>query len=91
MPATKKISHYFSDCIGCGACASICPQCFKMNQDTYKAELIEGQLQSAVETGSRAGQARTTKDVVAAEMADDLAEMLVNTCPAQIIEIISQE
>ena len=27
-------------CIGCGACASLCPQGFKMNEENGKAEAI---------------------------------------------------
>ena len=27
-------------CIGCGACESLCPQCFKINESTGKAEVI---------------------------------------------------
>ena len=27
-------------CIGCGACEQICPQSFKLNQETGKAEVV---------------------------------------------------
>ncbi len=29
-------------CIGCGRCTEICPKIFKLNTDTMKAEVIEG-------------------------------------------------
>jgi ferredoxin len=38
--AKIKIEHDRSNCIGCGACASICPSRWYMNKDT-KADLID--------------------------------------------------
>jgi ferredoxin len=34
-----KISVNKEECIGCGACASICSEVFKMNDKTNKAEV----------------------------------------------------
>jgi ferredoxin len=27
-------------CIGCGACAAICPEIFEMDEETYKAKIV---------------------------------------------------
>lgn len=29
------------ECIGCGSCEEICPEVFKLNEDTDKAEVIK--------------------------------------------------
>jgi len=28
-------------CIGCGVCESLCPEVFKMNEETMKAEVLQ--------------------------------------------------
>ncbi|OGF20110.1 hypothetical protein A3I35_02135 [Candidatus Falkowbacteria bacterium RIFCSPLOWO2_02_FULL_45_15] len=28
-------------CIGCGSCAAVCPAVFKMNEEIFKAEVID--------------------------------------------------
>lgn len=39
------------ECIGCGTCEEICPEVFKLNTDTEKAEVImeEGGEQDLIE------------------------------------------
>ena len=46
----KKIKINESLCIGCGNCVSICPQTFKLNEKTSKAEVInqEGNSQEKI-------------------------------------------
>lgn len=39
-----KASVEQDTCIGCGLCPSICPEVFSMNDDTDKAEAIEGDI-----------------------------------------------
>ena len=38
---TYKITHNRPDCIGCGACASIDPNNWKMDERNEKADLID--------------------------------------------------
>ncbi len=44
------------ECIGCGSCEEICPEVFKLNQETEKAEVIklergpEDLIQEAIDT-----------------------------------------
>jgi len=44
------------ECIGCGSCEEICPEVFKLNEKTEKAEVIkpeggpEDLIQEAIET-----------------------------------------
>lgn len=37
----KKIYIHEEECIGCGSCEEICPEVFKLNEDTDKAEVIK--------------------------------------------------
>jgi ferredoxin len=43
------------ECIGCGTCEEICPEVFKLNENTDKAEVIaqgrapEDQIEEAIE------------------------------------------
>jgi ferredoxin len=44
------------ECIGCGSCEEICPEVFKLNEETEKAEVImreggpEDLIEEAIET-----------------------------------------
>jgi ferredoxin len=44
------------DCVGCGACEEMCPEVFKRNEETDKAEVIKSEggpedlIEEAVET-----------------------------------------
>jgi ferredoxin len=44
------------ECIGCGSCEEICPEVFKLNEETEKAEMIKAQggpedlIQEAIDT-----------------------------------------
>ncbi|OGJ49446.1 hypothetical protein A2335_02345 [Candidatus Peregrinibacteria bacterium RIFOXYB2_FULL_32_7] len=40
MSKNSKIIHQRSECIGCGMCASIAPQTWKINEEDGKADLI---------------------------------------------------
>ena len=52
----KRVYVDQDECIGCGSCEEICPDVFKLNQDTEKAEVIkpqggpEDQIQEAIDT-----------------------------------------
>ena len=37
----KKAYIDEEECIGCGSCEEICPEVFKLNEDTDKAEVIK--------------------------------------------------
>jgi ferredoxin len=37
----KKVYIDEEECIGCGSCEEICPEVFKLNEDTDKAEVIK--------------------------------------------------
>lgn len=41
-----KIVHKREDCIGCGACVEIAPQCFTLSDDDGQADLVGGSLKS---------------------------------------------
>ena len=53
---SKKVYLDQDECIGCGSCEEICPDVFKLNEGTEKAELIkpeggpEDQIQEAIDT-----------------------------------------
>ena len=38
---SKKVYIDEEECIGCGSCEEICPEVFKLNEDTEKAEVIK--------------------------------------------------
>jgi len=80
----KVIKHYYPSCIGCGACCQLCPDYFRLNQETYKAELIDGVISEEVEGGSEEAYTERTIEVEAlpAEL-----EVAVNACPIQVIKI----
>ena len=37
----KRIYIDEEECIGCGSCEEICPEVFKLNEDTDKSEVIK--------------------------------------------------
>jgi ferredoxin len=53
---SKKVYIDEEECIGCGTCEEICPEVFKMNEDTEKSAVIkaaggpEDLIQEAIET-----------------------------------------
>ena len=53
---SKRVYLDQEECIGCGSCEEICPEVFKLNQDTEKAEVIEPEggpedrIQEAIDT-----------------------------------------
>lgn len=74
---TKKfsISQQRQDCIGCGYCTVYSPNCWRMNKQDGKAELI-GSIQKG--------------NVVVAEVDVELLkenEKAASACPMQIIKI----
>ena len=69
-----KISHQRDQCIGCGSCAQYAPNCWKMNEDDGKADLINGKLKG---------------EVVVAEIDEDELEAnqeAAKVCPMQILK-----
>ena len=38
---SRKVSIDEDECIGCGSCADICPEVFKLNEAIEKAEVIK--------------------------------------------------
>jgi ferredoxin len=67
-----KIIHNPQKCIGCGTCASICPDFWQMADDG-KAHLKEGQSESEQET----------LDVAE----ESCVQEVVDACPVQAVEI----
>ena len=56
IKVSKKVTLDQDECIGCGSCEEICPEVFKLNEDTEKAAVIkpeggpEDQIQEAIDT-----------------------------------------
>lgn len=67
-----KIIHEVEKCIGCGACAAVCPDFFEMGDDG----------KSHLKGGKKVGKNEelTVKDVKCAKDAE-------NTCPVQVIHV----
>ena len=38
---SKRVYIDEEECIGCGSCEELCPEVFKLNEDTDKAEVIK--------------------------------------------------
>lgn len=38
---SKRVYIDEEECIGCGSCEEICPEVFKLDEETEKAEVIE--------------------------------------------------
>jgi len=53
---SKSVYVDEEECIGCGTCEELCPEVFKMNEDTEKSEVIkpeggpEDLIQEAIDT-----------------------------------------
>ena len=53
---SKRVYLDQDECIGCGSCEEICPEVFKLNEDTEKADVIkpeggpEDLIQEAIDT-----------------------------------------
>lgn len=73
-----KIIHDKKKCIGCGTCASLCPEYFEMKNG--KAHLKGSEEDS--ETG---------KEVLQIEKATDNLKQAVNACPVKSIELKQEE
>jgi ferredoxin len=41
MSMAKKVVIDTEECIGCGSCADICPEVFRLNHQTEKSEVIK--------------------------------------------------
>jgi ferredoxin len=37
----KRVSIDKDECIGCGSCEDICPEVFRLNEETEKSEVIK--------------------------------------------------
>jgi len=68
----SKIIHEIEKCIGCGACAAVCPDFFEMN-DKGKAH-----LKNSKKVGKN--EERSLNNVGCAKDAE-------NTCPVQAIHV----
>jgi len=73
-----KIIHKKKQCIGCGTCASLCPERFEM--ENGKAHLKDSEEDS-----------ETDHEVLKIERASDDLKDAVNACPVQCIEIKREE
>jgi ferredoxin len=40
---SKKVTIDEEECIGCGSCEEVCPEVFKLNDETDKAEVIKAE------------------------------------------------
>jgi len=40
---SKKVTIEEEECIGCGSCEEVCPEVFKLNDETDKAEIIKAE------------------------------------------------
>jgi len=38
---TRRVCIDSEECIGCGSCQEICPEVFKINEETEKSEVIK--------------------------------------------------
>ena len=81
MPEKKssnriRIIHQKKKCIGCGACAVICPKLFKMTEDG-KASLF----------GSEVSRDSKTEKEILSTNEIDCAQQAINVCPVQCIII----
>lgn len=53
---SKRVHLDEDECIGCGTCEELCPEVFRLNEDTQKAEIIkaeggpENQIEEAIES-----------------------------------------
>ena len=81
----KKVKHYFNQCIGCGVCYSLAPNLFQPNQATFKAELIDGQLDPSAP--AETNEAFTFTEVGEGELDTSTATMITSSCPVQIIKV----
>lgn len=63
------------NCIGCGACAAICPNRWKM-EDDGKSQIIGGE---------EAEEGRFVKDIEEAEFPDN--HEAANSCPVNVIHL----
>ena len=84
----KIVKHYYNGCIGCGACSQLCPEFFKFNLETFKAELVDGVLPTGVDPDSPEAYLERP---VANEGALPELEMVASACPAQIIKVAESE
>jgi ferredoxin len=40
---SKKVTIDEEECIGCGSCEEVCPEVFKLNDETDKVEVIKAE------------------------------------------------
>lgn len=73
--SSTKIIHDQSRCIGCNSCVLFAPQCWMMNKETGKSELIGAQKKGAVYVAEIFDE-----DIKANEQAAE-------ACPMNIIKI----
>lgn len=73
--AKFKIIHFKKDCIGCGACAAICPDFWEIDDEGF------AQLKGAKETE---GHWELEIDSLDAKTSNQEA---VDACPVQVIKI----
>ncbi|HLC90390.1 MAG TPA: ferredoxin, partial [Candidatus Nanoarchaeia archaeon] len=77
--AKHKIVHKKDDCIGCGACAAICPDFWEMNDEGLSH--LKG---SKLEDGKEVRQITTEEDRAKNQEAADV-------CPVQIISVEKED
>jgi ferredoxin len=77
--ATHKIIHKKPDCIGCGACAAICPDFWEMDDDNLS------HLKGSVMNGTQEERLINTEEDRARNQ--EAAEC----CPVEIISVVKDE
>jgi ferredoxin len=73
--SSLKIVHDQKRCIGCNSCVSLAPQCWSMNEETGKAELIGAKKKGNVFVG----------EIFDCDL--DSNKQAAEACPVNIIQI----
>jgi len=71
-----KITHDRPNCIGCTACASVCPKFWEMNAEDGKSDLVGA---TVLENG--------TTELIVEEKAAEENQNAVDVCPVNVIHI----
>jgi ferredoxin len=73
--AKYKVLHYKSECIGCGACAAICPEFWEMDDEGIS------KLRNSISVDDHFELEITSESIKA------MNQEAADACPAQVIKI----